>query len=247
MSDLKKQLDSLDELIKKDRSSVNTSIAWTAIIYTILVIIAFGYVIAFACWFKQLASPNNFAIMISDKIEERLPEIKNYLIQQSKEKTPELAGQTVKYALESIPQVESLLKGQIDLAAAQLMNEFNGQYVPKITEHMQEVIAKVYKDKDIVSDKNLAKELAALMAKEIDKELNALLLHDYFSQLEYLKAEVAKISNKPESQMTKKEYSEKKLLLYWLFLERHTPVLASEHLQASPVLKATLGTGAEKK
>lgn len=220
-TDLMKKVDSLEQAIKTERGSVSASLKVSLVFYGLMVVIVLGYTSYVTSKFEEMATPSTVAALVAEQMQSRVPSIREYLVKNTKAKAPEWAAKVVDYSGEIVPQIEAMAKNGIDSATESMMTEIKAQYMPQLQDYLQNNLDRVFANHDVVNDEDMVKQLASLLIDDVDRELNQVFSNRYYKQLEDVRAEIIKISTKPNDKLTMKEMAEKRVLIDWMFLTEY--------------------------
>lgn len=232
MSEIDRKIQDISKTIEQTRFKVDTSVRSTAICYIIIIVLFTVYTIWTGSKIRELATPANIAAMISSKFSERLPELKQTMIEQAKTQAPIMAANTVDMAVNAIPGLEDLAKVQIDATIESVINTAFKEMLPQLQEACKQVLDKVAENKDMVKDSNVSKAVAAELANRIDAELNKIIDNAFYTRLSEFRQEIADMAAKPEKKLTLKELAEKRVIIYWMFL------VENEEIGTSPLVES---------
>ena len=132
-----------------------------------------------------------------------------------------LAGKTVKSIYHIIPQATEMAKVQCDLLIEAQLDNVEATYMPKIRKELQASMEKIIAHKDLGKDKDLATALTTQVVDELDREIGKILGREFFNRLDTLTADVKTLRTKDVAKMTKREYAERMMIVYWLFMTDH--------------------------
>lgn len=231
-SNLQNKIDNLEKMLAAERTSADKGFKLTIAVYGILVLIVIFYTGYIVKEFKEKATPQTIASMMSGYAEEQLPVMKGYLKENVKEQAPVWAEKAVDYSISIIPQLEDVGKKQVDVLVDNMVAQFNQEHFPKLQEFCFQNLDKTFKDADIISDEKMSGAIADVLVERIDDHINQVVNDKFYYKLNELRAEVDKVLAKPDNKLTKKERAEKDVLIYWTFLVNHAEVGNSRFMDA---------------
>ena len=156
-------------------------------------------------------------------IKSKIPELKEYIAANASEYAVTTADQTVNYAHALIPTIGILVKDQLDTFPDAIIQELSTNYIPAINEYFRRHQDTILAHLDTLSDEKLAKQLSIILINTLNQEMS-LICGELDRSVFALQREIESITNKPDYQLTKKEYAEKKFLIYWMFIVKHGEV-----------------------
>jgi hypothetical protein len=231
-AELLKKLEALEKSIVQDKQRAEKSFVTTLVIYGILLIFVIGYTTFLTNSLRATATPETVAAFLGSAVEEQIPELKTYIKENAKTQAPIWAAKAVDYTIDMIPQLESIAKEQIDVLVTSLINQFRNEYMPDVVKFCRENLDMAFKNADIVSDEEMAKAVSGILVEELEDEVDKLLTDKFFFKMKELRKEIDRIATTPDSNMTRRDLAEKRVLLYWTFLVDHAETGQSHFLDA---------------
>ncbi|MFZ2657512.1 MAG: hypothetical protein WAX69_21435 [Victivallales bacterium] len=212
----------VDHLAKITQEKKNKMISTTklyAIVYGILVLFVFAYTSIIFAKIKEYTTPDAVSAMGKNYVKSILPDANKYLLEQTKKNAPFIADKAVEAVHEAIPKVEDLIKDVIDQNAKQLIVQIKTELFPKFLKIIRENAKPISESADALTDENTAKEIAKILAQEIEREIDYNVIGDeFYKKLDVFRIELEKIVQKPANQLTVKEAAERRIIVNWIHL-----------------------------
>lgn len=223
MKDLEMKINDLADKIAEMKKKTESSTRIAAIVYVVLVIFVFIYTSTIMSMLKQKATADSISAQLRITLEERVltAENRQKLLDKCREKTPEVADALVQMTHDEIipglkDQIKNLLDKQVDGIIVRLEKDVYPEINKIIKAHAEEL--KKHSD---LTDEQVAKEIAGILAKDCDREMSKFINDKLRYRMGKLKEELDKVSSKPYKSLTAKEAAERRLLVNWVFLMEH--------------------------
>jgi hypothetical protein len=229
-TEMLKRLESLEKAVATERQKTEKGMMITLVVYGLLVLFVIGYTTYIKNALKSVATPESVAALLSSQVEDRIPQLKEYIKDNAKTQAPIWAAKAVDYTIDMIPQLESIAKDQIDVLVVSLISQFRDEYMPDVVKFCTENLDIAFKNADIVSDEEMAKAVSGILVEELEREVDNLLTDKFFFKMKELRKEIDKIATTPDAQMNRRELAEKRVILYWTFLVNHAEIGESRFL-----------------
>ncbi|HCE43616.1 MAG TPA: hypothetical protein DET40_08710 [Lentisphaeria bacterium] len=212
----------VDHLAKITQEKKNKAINTTklfAIVYGILVLFVFAYTSIIFAKIKEYTTPDAVSAIVKNRIKESLPDLNKGLLDMTKKNAPILAEKAVEAVQEAIPKVEDMIKEMIDQNAKLLIVQIKTELFPQFLKIIRENAKPISESADALTDENTAKEIAKVLAQEIEREIDYNVIGDeFYKKLDAFRAELEKIVLKPANQLTAKEAAERRIIVNWIYL-----------------------------
>jgi hypothetical protein len=221
MSEIIKKIEALQEEVKQETCRNAAAARRTLLVYAALVVFVAAYSLFLTTTIRRDATPNALSIVFLEKVRDSLPQLLDGVEEKMEANATNLAEKTVKSIYHIIPQVTEMAKVQCDLLIEAQLNEIEATYMPKIRRKIKVSMEKIIANKDLGKDKDLAKALTMEVVNELDREVGEILGKEFFNRLDELTANVKALRVKKVSTMTNREYAERKMIVYWLFMTDH--------------------------
>ena len=222
-NNINKKLEALEILLDNQQRKYKKSLIATVIGYCILALFVIIYTTFVMSQIKKLATPSTVAELITMQVEKKIPELKDFIVANSDKYAQQIAGKAVNHAHSLIPSLGILVKKELDLFSNAIIIELSTKYIPALNEYFAQHQDTVLAHLDALSDEEAAKQLSVILLNTFNQQLD-LTTVKLDNSVAKLQKEINAITNKPDSQLTKKEYAEKKFLTYWMFIVKHGEV-----------------------
>ena len=223
MTDTDIKLSVIEEKLASQLRKSRFSLRITAILYLVIVIFVIAYTSYVTKKFKALATPDTIAELLIMRVEQSIPLITNYLIDNSEVLAESFAIQTVDYGRSMVPSLGLLIRGQIDVFVTQINEDFSNKYLPIIDAYFSENKADIMHNINSLSDEKAAELLATSLTDQVDfgiltagSKFNAGMV-EFKQELDYL-------ASTPNDKLTRKELAHKRAIGYWMYLVKHAEI-----------------------
>lgn len=223
MKDIEVKINSLADKISDMRKKTETSTKFAAIVYIVLVIFVFAYTSTIMHLFKKKATADSISAQIRMTLEEKVftAENRQALLKKCKAKTPEVAEALVKLTHEElIPNLEGRVKHLIDKQVDDIIVRLEKDVFPELNKVVKEHAEELKKHSD-VTDKQVATELAKILAKDCGKEMEKFINDKLRYRMTKLRKELDRVSSIPYKELTAREAAERRMIVNWVFLMEH--------------------------
>ena len=214
------KLEEVEKILNNQQRRYKRNMIITITCYVVLVVFVVSYTTFLMSRLKQLATPETVAELIAMRVKGQMPAIKAYVAENTKEYAVVAANQTVDYVHSSLPTLGSLIKDQMDTFTAAINNRLTTKYVPALNEYFALHKDTALQSLDKLSNEEIAKQLSKNLMEVYNQEMD-IACSNLGTDGDRLRKDIDAITKKPDSQLTKREYSEKKFLLYWMFLVKY--------------------------
>ncbi|HBC86369.1 MAG TPA: hypothetical protein DCZ94_05375 [Lentisphaeria bacterium] len=213
------KVDHLSKVMQEKKEKAISTTKLYAIVYGIIVLFVFGYTTFIFTKLKEVTTPDSVSAIVTNKIKESLPELNNAIIEQTKKNAPILAEKAVEAVHDAIPKVEDIVKDLINENGKHLILQIKTELFPQFLKIIRNNAKSINESADAFTDENTAKEIAKLLTKEIEREIDYNVIGDeFYGKMNALRAELEKIASKPLNQLTAKEMAERKIIVNWIYL-----------------------------
>ncbi len=216
-----KKIEALQEEIKKETHRNSAAARRTLLIYAALVIFVASYSVFLTTSIREHATPSALSIVFLEKVRDSLPQMLDKVEGNMEKNATDLAESTVKSIYQVIPRMTEVAKVQVDLVIQSRLDEVEAQYMPQIRKEVQTSIEKIIAHKDIGKDKNIASVLTVEVVNELDREIGKILGREFYKRLDTLSADIKTLRTKKVADLTNREYAEREMIIYWLFMVDH--------------------------
>jgi len=221
MKDIISKATALEKQVRIEKDKLAWSIKLTILAYGILLIFVFGYTTIAASKIKELATPQTIAVGLADRVERQIPELRKNLEVRVRTHAPVIAAELTAFLHTMIPDAETFARQQLDILADDLIRSTREAYMPQLAQYLSATIDEASKNTDFLRDKNVGKSIAEMLAGDLDKELDKFINDKFFTGTRSLTNDIDALASKSTDKMTALEASEKRVLMYWLFLVKH--------------------------
>jgi len=232
-SEINAKLEALEIILDKQQRKYKKNMIATIICYTVIALFVIIYTTYVMSEIRKLATPETVAELITMQIENKIPELKDYIGANAEMYAALAADEAVNYAHSLIPLLGIFAKEKLDAFSDAIIQELSTKYIPAINKYFVEHKDTVLLHLETLSDEEAAKQLSIILVETFNQELD-LVCAGLDSSVSKLQKEIDAITKKPDSQLTKREYAEKKFLVYWMFIVKHgemgdlgTPLLSN--------------------
>ena len=223
MADIDKKIDVLEEKLslqlKKSKRTLKTNI----IAYAVIVAFVITYTAYITKSFKELATPSTVAELLVMQTELALPELNEYLKENSELIAEQAAVNTVESIRAMVPSLGLLVKMQFDVLVDSINAEFSTKYMPIIDEYLKENRKEIIYNIKTMSDEKAAKLLAEGLFEQIDFDLLNI-NNEFTGSVLKFKKEINKLAYTPNNKLTKRELAHKRAIAYWMFLLKYAEI-----------------------
>jgi hypothetical protein len=219
-NEINAKLEALEIILNKQQRKTRKSMTVTIICYAVLAVFVIIYTTFVMSQIRKLATPETVAELITMQVESNIPHLKNYIAANSDAYAAYTASEAVSYAHSLIPFLGVMVKEELDVFSETIIQELSTQYVPALNEYFALHNDTVLETMDKLSNEEVARQLSVILVETFSQELD-LACADLDSSVSKLKSKINAITNKPDTQLTKREYAEKKFLIYWMFIVKH--------------------------
>ncbi len=218
MNELDQRLLKLSEEVTAAKGKLNTALRSSVIFYIIIIVGVTAYTLYVGGKIRQLGTPQTVAAMIGNAFKEKMPDFQRQLVQQARTQATIMAKQTIDLGERMIPQAEMLAKAKIDAGISAMIDHTVNKAMPTLLESLKASFDEVCKKKDLITDKKLAEEVAALLAARLAAELDNAIDVSFYNELNKLQQDIDAIAQKAPGKLTQRELAEKRVIIYWLYL-----------------------------
>jgi hypothetical protein len=217
-NNINERIEKLYQAVSKEEKNFTSSLNKALGLYLVIIIILASYTVFLNIKIKELATPSNLAIVLNTKIKDTIPLFTRQIKEQMKPGAKQLADKTIESVHALIPRSTEFAKTQIDFYVSDIMAQVENKHLAVLQKIFETSVDEAMKDKDIVQDKTLGKTLASQITAKIDDELKNVINNEMLDSIDKLRMDIEALRSKPVKTMTKAEYAEKSLLVYWLYL-----------------------------
>ena len=219
-NEINAKLESLEIILEKQRRKYKKNMIATIICYTVLALFVVIYTTYVMSQIRKLATPKTVAELIAMQVRDRIPELKGYITANTDTYAALMANETVNYTYSLIPSLGTLAKEELDTFSDTIVQELSRRYSPALDKYFALHQDTIRKELKTLSDREAAKRLSMILLETFNQELD-LVCADLNKDVAKLQTEINAITNKPNSQLNRREYTEKKFLIYWMFIAKH--------------------------
>jgi hypothetical protein len=219
-NEINAKLEALEITLDKQQRKYKKTMIATIICYAVLALFVIIYTTYVMSQIRKLATPKTVAELIAMQVENRMPDLKEYVSANAGMYAKLTANEAVNYACSLIPSLGILVKKELDTFSDTIIQELSKKYAPALNEYFalhQDAIREGLKT---LSDEEEAKRLSMILLEVFNQELD-LTCANLDNSVAKLQKEINAITNKPNSQLSQREYAEKKFLIYWMFIVKH--------------------------
>ncbi len=214
------KLEALEVILNKQQRSYKKSMVSTIICYTILAIFVIIYTTFIMYEIKRLATPTTVAELITMQVKRTIPGLKEYISENANMYAKLTADEAVNKAHSLVPTLGIYVKQELNNFSDKIIREMGSKYTPALNEYFEQHKDEIVADLETLSDEETAKKLSVIAVEVFNQQLD-LACVNLDSSVSKLQKEINAITMKPDSQLTKREYAEKKFLIYWMFIVKH--------------------------
>ncbi len=229
MNDTTAKFEALERNIETNLRKSKSGIYLVIIIYVVLVSFVFAYTAFIMRELKILAKPPVVAEFIVGQVQSRMPLLTDNIKRNSNAYADVLANRTVEYARSFIPLIGDIAKGQLDETTEVINVKMKEEYLPIVEEYFKLHKVQISEMFNSLTDEQMAVQMNSMLFERLDKELDILNV-PLGETINDLDARVNKLANTPNSQLTKQELAQKKIIAYWIFLLNYQEVTGFKNL-----------------
>jgi hypothetical protein len=119
-----------------------------------------------------------------------------------------------------MPSLGILIKDQLNNYSDTILQELSTKYTPALNKYFERHKSSISAGLETLSDEEAAKQLSLMLIEIFNRELDLACIN-LDNSVSELQKKIDVITRKPNSQLTKREYAEKKFLIYWMFIVKH--------------------------
>jgi hypothetical protein len=217
-NNLQEQINQLEKKLLKHEQNFKSSFRNTTIFYAVIIVVVLAYTTILNKKIKEAATPASVAVMINEKVAAAIPELRSQIKTQLEPSAKEAATKTVAMLHKITPYAKELVKSRINIYTDKIADKLEKEHLPAFEVALDRALTDVEKNKDIVKDHNLGKELSAHLIKELDKELAKIIDRPFMDALDKLTSDIEKLHSTPANELNKKQLAERKFIATWLYL-----------------------------
>ena len=222
-NELNNKLENLELILSKQQQKYKRSLRITIICYVILAIFVIAYTTFIMSEIRKLATPKTVAELMTMQVSGRLPELKGYITENADMYASLTADEVVNFARSLIPTLGIVVQEQLGIFSNQIKEEMANKYIPALNQYFEEHKDDVLDQIDKLSDEEVAKQLSEILVNTFNEQLDVVSIN-LDGSVNGLQNEINAITQKPDSELTKREYAEKKFLIYWMFIVKYGKV-----------------------
>jgi hypothetical protein len=219
-SEINKKLETLEALLDKQQRKYKRSMIAAIICYAVLALFVIIYTTYVMSQIKKLGTPKTVAELITMKVEQKIPVLKDYIASNADMYATLTADRVVNYAHSLMPTLGVLIKEQLNTYSNTILQELSVKYTPALNRYFEKHKDSISANLDALSDEDEAKQLSMILIEIFNRELDCVCIN-LDRSVSDLQKKIDSITKKTESQLTKREYAEKKFLTYWMFIVKH--------------------------
>ena len=219
-NEINAKLEALEVLLSKQQRNYKRSMKTAIICYTILAIFVIIYTTVIMSEIRKLATPKTVAELITMQVEKTIPGLKEYISVNADSYAKLTANEAVNKVHSLVPTLGIYVKDELNTFSDTIIREMGTKYTPALNEYFEQHKDDISASLEKLSDEEAAKQLSLISVKIFNQELD-LACANLDSSVSKLQKEINAITLKPDSQLTKREYAEKKFLIYWMFIVKH--------------------------
>ncbi len=214
------KLESLELTLCKQQQKYKKSMRITIICYAILAVFVIVYTTFIMSEIRKLATPKTVAELITMQVSGRLPELQGYITDNADMYASLTAEEAINFTRSLIPTLGIVVQEQLNVFTNKIKEEMANKYIPALNQYFKENKNNVLTQIDELSDEEAAKQLSKILIDTFNKQLDITCIN-LDSSVAELQKEIDAITHKPDKELTKREYAEKKFLIYWMFIVKH--------------------------
>ena len=216
--ELTKKMEVLLARIEREDKRASKSFVVSMVCRIFITLLLVGSLTFIGVKFSELSQPANVAIALNEQVLATIPDVHVRLNKELPKQAKVLAASTVKQIHRVIPMLGDMLETHIESQFERVMDHYKSQREQVFENLCSKVIDKIKKDKDLVNDETLAKELATQLSNECNREAQEIINNAFFSEIDKLQARVEKLRSTPYKIMTRKQAAKKHLIVCWIYL-----------------------------
>ncbi|OQA87398.1 MAG: hypothetical protein BWY31_00767 [Lentisphaerae bacterium ADurb.Bin242] len=218
MTELEKKILALQALVEEKQKRYTRSIARTTVIYVILFLLVLGYTTFLYQSFKSTATPEALASLVVDLVRERMPDAVQSLRKELRPAGERLGKKSVDTLLDAIPQAGNILRDMIGVQINGLLVYVEDKQMPVLYKLLDEQIAEALKAHKQLKDEKLLTYFPAVATEKISEEMRKAITGDVFNGIQDLEKQLQFLRNTPNQKLLRRQYCEKMLIVYWVYL-----------------------------
>lgn len=215
------KIDFLVKRVEEQRNKVNASSKALSFVYILLALFVVVYTSILSHQIKKAVKNDNISAVLKNIVSEQIAKVPSMLDELVDSQAEPLADSVIASIYDQIPSIESAAKNLIKEYSGAMIAQIKTDLFPQFHAIIRENSAELKTAAEALTDEESTKELAKILVKEIANEIDyshGLIVSEAQGKVDEINKHFASLVNKPESQLTNKESSQKRLIVRWLYL-----------------------------
>ncbi|HOK03974.1 MAG TPA: hypothetical protein P5105_03625 [Victivallales bacterium] len=217
-------INKLENLVKQANDQKNKVCASTkvlSIIYVLLALFVIVYTTFLSVQIRRAVKNDSVSAIIKNIVTDQLNNIPAMIDDFVNTQAEPLADTAIAAIYDQLPTIESTAKNLIKEHSSTLVSQIKSDLFPQFHAIIRENANEIKLAAEALSDEEATKELAKILVKRIAEEIDyshGLIVSEAQSKVDEINRHFVEILKKPESELTNKEASQRRLITRWLFL-----------------------------
>ena len=217
-------LNKIDILVKdaeEQRNKVVASNKALSIVYVLLALFVIGYTTFLFVQIKKAVKNDSISAILRNMVSEQLSNVPGMLDDLIDKQAEPLADAVIAAVYDQIPSLEMKVKDLIKDHSGSLISQIKTDLFPQFHAIIKENSAEIRAAAEALTEEESTKELARILVKKIVDEIDyshGLITSEAQSKVDEINKHFAALINKPASELTNKEASQRRLIVNWLYL-----------------------------
>jgi hypothetical protein len=213
----------LEDSIETERARTERSLKIVGLAYLILIPLVIWDVNRVLTQIRNAGDPDNVAGLAVSQVRNRMPELKQQLVQDIQTQAPQIAAQITASAHKAIPALGDLARRNIGLTVDGIMQAMNEKHVPVVIAHIKRSLGDLPRNTaQAAADPRVAQQIVDLTVDAFDRELGGVLNTTLLGELALLKGQIDQLAALPAGSLTPRQRAEKAVLVNSLYLVNHS-------------------------